>query len=132
VAPGRKVGPVTEGRMPTDVQITFHNLAPSAAAEAEIRERIAKLEERHGRITSCRVAVEAARRRTRSTAFQVHIDVNLPGRELVVSHDHADRHPADDLYVAIRQAFDAMGRQITRTAHRRRGEVKRHEAPPRE
>jgi ribosomal subunit interface protein len=115
--------------MQTDVRITFRDFPPSDAVEARIRERVAKLEEFHGRITACRVAVEAAKRRQKATEYKVRIDLTLPGEELVVSHEHADRKPADDIYVAIRDAFDAMERRIKSRAHRMRGEVKAHAAP---
>ncbi len=115
--------------MQTDVRITFRDFPPSDAVEARIRERAAKLEEFHDRITACRVAVEAAKRRHKATEYQVRIDLTLPGEELVVSHDHADRKPADDIYVAIRDAFDAMERQLKRRSERVRREVKAHTAP---
>ena len=116
--------------MQSDVQITFRDIPPSDAISARIRERVAKLEEFHGRLTHCRVVVEAAKRREKATDYQVRIDLTLPGGELVVSRDHRNRKPADDMYVAIRNAFDAMERRLKSNARRRRGEVKTHEAPP--
>lgn len=44
------------------LQITFRNMAPSAAIEASIREKAAKLEVFYERIMSCRVIVEAPHR----------------------------------------------------------------------
>jgi ribosomal subunit interface protein len=116
--------------MQTDVQITFRDMEPSDAVAARIRERVAKLEQFHHRITSCRVVVEAAKRRQKATEYQVHIDLTLPGQELAVSRDHAEKKPADDMYVAIRNAFDALERRLKSMADRRRGEVKAHGAPP--
>jgi ribosomal subunit interface protein len=116
--------------MQTDVQITFRDMEPSEAVAARIRERVAKLEQFHRRITSCRVVVEAAKRRQKATEYQVHIDLTLPGQELAVSRDHAEKKPADDMYVAIRNAFDALERRLKSMADRRRGEVKAHGAPP--
>ena len=98
--------------MQTDVQITFRDMEPSDAIAARIRERVAKLEQFHRRITSCRVIVEAAKRRQKATEYQVHIDLTLPGQELVVSRDHAEKKPADDMYVAIRNSFDALERRL--------------------
>lgn len=116
--------------MQTDVQITFRDMEPSDAVAARIRERVAKLEQFHHRITACHVRVEAAKRRQKATEYQVHIDLAMPGQELVVSHDHAEKKPADDMYVAIRNSFDALERQLKTMANRRRGEVKMHDAPP--
>jgi ribosomal subunit interface protein len=116
--------------MESDVQITFRDMEPSEAVSARIRERVAKLEQFYPRITSCRVIVEAAKRRQKATEYQVHIDLLLPGQELVVSHDHNEKKPADDMYVAIRNSFDALERRLKSTADRRHGEVKAHGAPP--
>jgi len=116
--------------MQTDVQITFRDMPPSEAVAARIRERVKKLEQFHQRIISCRVVVEAAKRRQKATAYQVHIDLALPGGELAVSHDHGEKKPADDMYVAIRNSFDALERRLKAMAGKRRGEVKAHDAPP--
>ena len=116
--------------MQTDVQITFRNMDPSDAIAARIRDRVRKLEEFHDRITRCRVVVEAAKRRHKSTAYQVHIDVVLPGGEVAVSRDHLDRRPDNDMNVAIRNAFDAIQKQLQARAAKMRREVKTHGAPP--
>jgi len=116
--------------MQTDVQITFRDMEPSDAVAARIRERVAKLEQLDRRITACHVRVEAAKRRQKATEYQVHIDLTMPGQELVANHDHKDKKPADDMYVAIRNSFDAIERQLKGMRDRRRGEVKTHGAPP--
>ena len=110
--------------MQTDVQITFRDMAPSDAIAAQIRARAAKLAAFHGRITSCRVVVEAARHKHKSTAYQVHIDVAIPGGELAVSRDHLDRRPDNDMNVAIRNAFDAVEKRLREAARKRRDKAK--------
>jgi ribosomal subunit interface protein len=110
--------------MQTDVQITFRDMAPSDAIAAQIRGRAAKLAEFHGRITACHVVVEAARHKHKSTAYQVHIDLTIPGGEVAISRDHLDRRPDNDMNVAIRNAFDAMEKRLREAARRRRGKAK--------
>ena len=44
--------------MQTPLQITFRDMEPSAAVEANIREKAGKLEQFYDRIMSCRVVVE--------------------------------------------------------------------------
>lgn len=112
--------------MQLPLQITFRNMPPSAAIEAKIRERSARLERFHDRIIGCRVLVEAAHRQNRKAhRYHVRVDVTVPGCEIAVT-----RHPADDaredMYVAIRDAFDAVWRRLEDQAQRARGEVKRH------
>ena len=91
------------------LQITFRNMPRSDALDAHIRQKAAKLEEFHPRITSCRVTVEEiARHQHQGREFQLRVDVRAPGhKEFVVNRDHAE-----DPYVAVRDAFDAMARQL--------------------
>ena len=94
--------------MQTPLQITVRGIAHSEALELRIRDKAAKLEEFHPRITSCRVTVEEVQKhKQQGREFQVAVDVRLPGKEVVVNRAHAE-----DAYVAVRDAFDAAKRQI--------------------
>jgi ribosome-associated translation inhibitor RaiA len=106
-------------------------MEPSAAVEERIREKAGKLEQYHGNIISCRVMVEAPHgHKHQGKLFQVHIDLGVPDGELVVTHAHHHKdHAHEDVYVAIRDAFDATKRQLEDHARVRRGKVKQHEAP---
>jgi cold shock CspA family protein len=53
----------------------------------------------------------------------VSIDLRVPGKEIVANRDHHE-----DVYVALRDAFDAAKRQLEETVRLQRGEVKVHEA----
>jgi cold shock CspA family protein len=76
---------------------------------------------------SCRVTVEESQRRQhQGKLFSVRIDITVPGRELVVN-----RVEHEDLYVAVRDAFDAAKRQLEEQARKRRGDVKTHLEMPR-
>ncbi len=109
-------------------QITFQNMEPSDAMEQNIRERAQKLDQFYDRIMSCRVMVEAQHRHHRQgNVFHVRIDLTVPGRELVVSRDPGKDHAHEDVYVAIRDAFDAARRQLEDFGRRQRSEVKAHE-----
>ena len=83
------------------------------SAEAKIRERIEHLERSHGRITSCRVKVEAPHRHGRQgKLFHVSVDVRVPAGEVAVSNAHELNHAHEDLMVAIRDSFDAAERKL--------------------
>ncbi len=111
-------------------QISFRNMLPSAALEQNIRERASKLDEFYGRIMSCRVMVEAQHRHHhQGNTYHVRIDLTVPGHELVASRDPGKDHAHEDVYVAVRDAFDALHRQLEDFARRQRAEVKAHEAP---
>lgn len=113
------------------LQVVFHNLDPSPAVESRIREKAAKLDLYYDQIMSCRVVVEAPHKHhQKGRLYRVQIDVTVPDEELVVSRDPGQDHAHEDVYVAIRDAFDAMRRQLEDYARRRRGKVKNHEVSP--
>jgi cold shock CspA family protein len=134
------------------LQVTFRNMAPSEAIENNIREKAAKLDSFYNRIMSCRVVVEAPHRHHhKGKTYQVHIDLTVPGGELVINRapqrlgatkeelsEHSEKDLAEthepskhaaheDVYVAIRDAFNAAGRKLQDYARRQSGAVKVHE-----
>lgn len=116
--------------MQLPLQITFRNLDASAAVEAKIRARAKELDGYFDRITGCRVAVEAVHRRNqKGRLFRVRIDLTVPGAELVVNHAPSEDHSHEDIYVAVRDSFDAARRRLEDYVRRRRGEIKTHAAP---
>jgi len=113
--------------MQIPLQITLRGLPHSDALETRIREKADKLQEFHARITSCRVVVEEAHRhRRQGKQFTVHVDLRVPGGEIVIDRDHDE-----DVYVALRDAFDAAARKLEDQARVQRGDVKVHELPKR-
>jgi cold shock CspA family protein len=138
--------------MEIPLKITFRDMAPSPAIEANIREKAAKLDSLYDRIMSCRVIVEAPHRHHhKGKTYEVRIDLTVPGGELVINHapkrlaaaksiqgaepeenftelHEPSKHAAhEDVYVAIRDAFNAAGRKLQDHARRQSGQVKVHE-----
>ena len=91
------------------LNIVFHNMKPSPALAADIRKRVAKLEKLYGRLTSCRVSVEALHRQHRKgNVHEVHIEIEAPRRRLVVSHEPhrlSERHRKPTARNSIHDAF---------------------------
>lgn len=123
--------------------VTFRGIPLSAALEADIRSRIAKLERYYSSIMGCRVLVELVQRHHESgNHYHVRIDITVPGEEIVVAHEanlHAHAQDADALkltkraepdperkhaYVAVREAFDIARRRLQDYGRRQRGDVK--------
>src|SRR5512143_3910266 len=101
------------------LQVTMQGMEPSEALEARIRECAAKLEQFHPRLTSCRVHVEeAGRHHHQGRQFQVRVEARAPGHEDVVS---TLKHH-EDVYVALRDAFDAMRRRLEDAVREARGD----------
>lgn len=100
-------------KLPLD--IAFHGMAHSEAVETAVREKVFKLESLGAQITSCRVSVDLLQKHSQQgRPVGVRIDLTIPGRELVVN-----RVEHEDVYVAIRDAFDDMKRQLDSIAKRR-------------
>ena len=111
--------------MQTPLQVTLKDMPQSEAVEARIREKAEKLNRFYDRIMGCRVVVESPQRHQhQGKLYSVHIDLTVPGAELV-----ANRAEDEDVYVAIRDAFVAITRQLEDFVRRQRGEVKAHSAP---
>ena len=113
------------------LEVTFRHMEPSAAAEARIAEKVAKLEQLYSQLTRCHVVVEAPHEHHRQgKLFHVSIDLTVPGAELLVTRGHNHQsHAHEDVYVAIRDAFDAAKRRLEDYACLQRGDVKRHAQP---
>jgi len=117
--------------MDIPVEIVFHNMPSKPAVETEIRTRVAKLDRLYEHLTGCRVSVEQLHRRHHTgNLYEVHIDMRVPGDELVVSHEpHRAREKfADpDLGIALRNAFKAAERRLLDYKRKQRGDVKLHD-----
>jgi ribosome-associated translation inhibitor RaiA len=115
--------------MQTPVRITFQKMDASPALEAKIRDGVEELETVFDRIVSCRVSVEAPQRHQQGGIFKVHVELGVPGAQIVIGRSsHADASHAD-AFVAVRDAFRAARRQLEDYVDRRRGDVKAHSAP---
>lgn len=116
--------------MDVPLEISFQNIEPSEFVEARVRERVDKLQRYYDHINSCRVAIRLPHKQhQKGNIFHVRIEVRVPGTELVVSRAPGDINTHQDVYVAIRDAFDAAERQLEEFSRKQRGEVKRHELP---
>jgi len=95
------------------LQITFRHMEPSPALAARIRRKADELDQLFDRITSCRVVVECRHKHhQQGNLFEVHIDLTLPGSELVAGRNHPISHAHEDAHVALRDAFAAARRRL--------------------
>ncbi len=102
-------------------QITFRDVPPSAAVEARIHDEADALHHYYDRIQRCRVVVEMPHRHHhQGRLYAIRVDLTVPGRELVIGHDPSQDHAHEDVYVAIRDAFEAAKRQLQDYVRRER------------
>jgi ribosomal subunit interface protein len=117
--------------MQIPLQISFRNMDPSPAVEERIRKKAAKLERFHDRIIGCTVVVEAPHRHHhKGKLYSVRVDISVPGKDVVVDRAKPGDHAHEDVYVAIRDAFNAATRRLEDQARKMRGSVKTHAVRP--
>jgi ribosomal subunit interface protein len=104
------------------LQITTRDVPHSEALEGHIRQKAEKLETFYPHIMGCRVVIEIPHKhKHHGRVFNVRLDITVPGKELVVN-----READEDVYVALRDAFNAARRQLEDYGRRQRGEIKLH------
>jgi ribosome-associated translation inhibitor RaiA/cold shock CspA family protein len=117
--------------MQKGLEITYHNMEPTDWLDADIRERVAKLEKMHDRLVGVRVAIEAQHKQHKvGNVYDVHIELFVPGGDLVVSrqpHKAKEKYAHPDVRTSVRDAFQAAERQLQDYKEQLRGDVKVHE-----
>jgi len=113
--------------MQAPLQITFRGIDHSDAVESRVRAKVAELERFYDRITSCHVTIdERHKSHHQGNLFGVRLELRLPDAELIVGREHDADHSHEDVYVALRDAFEIAARQLKEYAQKQRGDVKRH------
>lgn len=106
------------------VQITIRDIPSSLALETNIRKHADKLHRFYSRITSCRIVVDLPQKhKHQGKLFNVKIDITVPGKEFVTT-----KKVDQDVYVAVRDAFNAIARQLEEYSRKQHGHVKTHNA----
>jgi ribosomal subunit interface protein len=106
------------------LEITFRDIEATDAIHQRIKIKAEKLHKLFDRITYCRVVVEEIQKnKHQGKEFQVNIELDVPGKVLIVNNQS---HRNEDLYVAIRDSFSAMKRQLEDYAQKIRGDKKNH------
>jgi ribosome-associated translation inhibitor RaiA len=118
--------------MDSPIRISFHGLDHSDAVEAQVRERLAKLDKMCERITGGRVVVEAEHEGKSNLnavhrPFRVAIHLNVPGDVLTVSHGEKDPKRHENIDSAIRDSFRAVER-LLKTYVERKGSGRQRNA----
>ena len=109
--------------MKLELQIALRDMPPSEALEADIRKHVQKLELMCDHIMSCRVTVETpGRHKHQGRLYSAHVDLKVPGSEIASTR----RHENEDVYVAVRDAFDAVKRRLEDYVRTQRGQTKPH------
>lgn len=99
-------------------QITFLNFPESDAVWMAVQKRVEKLEYFYRRISKCEVVVSCPHKhRHADRIFHVQIRVSIPGEDIIFSRNPDQDESHRDIYVAIRDAFDACERVLKERTH---------------
>lgn len=105
------------------LQITFHGMPHSDAVEKHIREKMEKLEQFCSHMITSKATVEiAGKHKHQGQLFKIQLSITVPDKELVINHEMHE-----DIYVVLRETFDAAKRKLEDYERRRRGDIKFHE-----
>ncbi|MHA6262132.1 HPF/RaiA family ribosome-associated protein [Arenibacterium sp. CAU 1754] len=105
--------------MEHEPQISFRGLDPTPDILDVIKDKIAKLEQVHNRITSCRVIVEQPHQKgTKGHIHHVSIEIEVPTGRVIVNRKPGDVNAHEDLRVALRDSFNTARRQLLGQLHR--------------
>jgi len=100
--------------MQHDVTIRFEGLAVSDALREDIQRHAHKLWQVAPQLQSCDVAVRRAEHRHQhGNRYVVHVHAVMPGATFEAGRTPTKDHSHEDAYIAVRDAFDAMQRQVS-------------------
>lgn len=99
--------------MTNEFQVVFHNIDQSSAINEAVQKRISKLERYSDQIITGRVVLDSPHNNHhKGKVYSVGLEIHTPTKEVRVNQEQHDNHAHEDLYVAIRDAFNAAERQL--------------------
>jgi ribosomal subunit interface protein len=107
------------------LEISFRDIGHSDAIEQNIREKASKLSSTFDDITSIRAVVAMPHNHSnKGRLAHVSLEVGLPGETIAITHDHHDNPEHENMYVAVRDAFEKAQRKVLKI-HKRRADKSR-------
>ena len=104
------------------ITVTFRDILETDAIRNRIVNKANKLAQYFDRIEYCKVTVELPQKHQhQGKLFSVKIECGVPNKTLAVTHKQDE-----DLYVSLRDAFQAMARQLKEYRAVLRNDVKYH------
>lgn len=118
--------------MTNDFQIVFHNIEQSTSISDAVNKRISKLQRFCDRILAGRVVLDSPHNNHhKGKVYSVGLEIHIPSKEVRVNQEQHDNHAHENLYVAIRDAFNAAERQL-KAIHKKHRTERNHHSSERE
>ena len=116
--------------MISDTQVVFRGIEHSQAVEDAVHKRLNKLERFSDEIQSLRVILESPHNNHhKGKVYHVGVEALIPNHDIHVTHEQHDKHEHEDIYVAIRDAFNALERRLKAVYARQRARVRHVKKP---
>lgn len=114
-------------------EITYRDVSRSEWIDDYVDRYMEKLDRICDDIVACRIAIERVQHhKEKGNPYRVRVEVTLPGKkDLVADKRGPVGDPQVQLRPIIRQAFEAVEKQLKKQMAKRRGEVKNHRTGPR-
>ncbi|HBN13621.1 ribosome-associated translation inhibitor RaiA [Pseudohongiella sp. SYSU M77423] len=110
--------------MSNEFQVVFHNLEQTEAIVDAVNKRIDKLRRFCSDIIGGRVVLDSPHNNHhKGKVYSVTLELHTPNKPVVVTQEQHDNHAHEDLYVAIRDAFNAAERQLKSVDKKHRKEA---------
>lgn len=99
--------------MSNEFQIVFHNIEQSDSITEAVQKRVDKLRRYCSDIIGGRVVLDCPHNNHhKGKVYSVALELQTPNKPVMVTQEQHDNHAHEDLYVAIRDAFNAAERQL--------------------
>lgn len=107
--------------MSNEFQVVFHNIDQSAALTENVNKRIEKLRRFSNDIIGGRVVLDSPHNNHhKGKVFSVTVEIHTSGKEVIVRQGQHDKPAHEDIYVAVRDAFNVAERQLKATDKKHR------------
>ena len=99
--------------MTNEFQVLFHNIDQTSALSQAVQKRIDKLARYCDQILSGRVVLDAPHNHHhKGKVYAVAIEIHVSSKKIIVNQGQHNNHAHEDLYIAIRDAFNAAERKL--------------------
>jgi ribosomal subunit interface protein len=102
------------------LEISFRDIDHSDSIEQTIREKAGKLTSTYDGITGVRAVVAMPHNHSnKGKLAHVSLEIGLPGETVAITNDNHDNTDHEDMYLAVRDAFDKASRKIRKIHDKR-------------
>jgi cold shock CspA family protein len=113
-----------------DLKIQYLGFSESEAVSAAVWDYVEHLEKLYGPIISCTVVISNPHRKhQKGRIYHIKVRMHLSGADIIVDKGAEKNHAHEDIYVALRDAFDAAKRKLADFSRIQEGRIKEKNSP---